>query len=73
MRNSGGGPPAEERHEFPGPDRSWDAEWADFIGAIQKGTTGMANAEDGLAALRLVEAVYDCAARTRASREGETK
>ena len=42
----------------------------DFVTAIRTGTTPLANAEDGLAALRLVEDVYDCAARTRPSNEG---
>jgi len=66
-RDSEGGPPTEERHEFPGPDLSWESEWDDFIGAIRMGTTPMANAEDGLAALRLVEALYGCAARAPSS------
>ena len=72
-RNSAGGPPTEERHKFPGPDKSWESEWDDFTGAIRTGTTPMANAEDGLAALRLVEAVYDSAARTRTSSEDNVR
>jgi predicted dehydrogenase len=69
-RSAAGGPPAEERREFPGPDISWGAEWDDFVGAIETGTTPMANADDGLAALVLVEALYDAAARLHASPKG---
>jgi predicted dehydrogenase len=72
-RDNQGGPPTEERHEFPGPDSSWKSEWDDFIGTIRTGTTPMANAEDGLAALRLVEAVYEHAARIRSPSEDNAR
>ncbi len=72
-RRQAGGPPAEERIEFPGPDVSWGLEWDEFLSAIESGSPPPANAEDGLAALRLVEAVYACAAcsRVQAPQEGE--
>jgi len=69
MRNNQGDPPTEERHDFPGPDRSWESEWDDFIAAIRTGTVPLATAEDGLAALRLVDAIYDRAARPESSSE----
>ncbi|MBI4634981.1 MAG: Gfo/Idh/MocA family oxidoreductase [Candidatus Rokubacteria bacterium] len=55
------GPPEEERLEFPEPDRSWDREWEDFVAAIRGAGAPAVGAEDGLAALRLVEAVYESA------------
>ncbi len=65
-RRQASGPPAEERIEFSGPDGSWEHEWDEFLAAIESGSPPPANAEDGLAALKLVEAVYECAARIRA-------
>jgi predicted dehydrogenase len=65
-RRQANGPPVEERIEFSGPDVSWEREWEEFLAAIQSGNPPPANAEDGLAALKLVEAVYECAARIRA-------
>src|SRR5437870_2430212 len=62
-RREAGGPPAEERIEFPGPDESWDQEWEEFLSAIRNGTLSSASAEDGLAALKLVDAVYESASR----------
>ena len=47
--------------EFPGPDRSWESEWEEFLAAIRNGQATPVGPEDGLAALRLVEAVYEAA------------
>lgn len=58
------GAPHEERLAFSGPDRSWQSEWEGFLTAIRKGQPAPVGAEDGLAALRLVEAVYAAAGRT---------
>lgn len=52
--------------EFSGPDVSWEHEWDKFLSAIQSGSPPPANAEDGLAALMLVDTVYQCAGRIRA-------
>ncbi len=60
-RLSHAGPPEEERVEFPGPDGSWESEWGEFLAAIRNGQAPAAGAEDGLAALRVVEAVYEAA------------
>ncbi len=54
-------PPEEERIEFPGPDRSWESEWEEFLATIREEQAPSVQAEDGLAALRLVEAVYEAA------------
>jgi len=58
-----GGPPDEEIIEFPGPDISWEEEWKEFVSAIREGREPMGNGEDGLEAMRMIEAVY------RSSRE----
>lgn len=55
------GPPVEEVQVFEGPDMSWTAEWAEFRGAIEQGREPLGNGRDGLAAVRLVHAVYDSA------------
>jgi predicted dehydrogenase len=63
-RLEGGAPDVAER-SFPGPDGSWAAEWADFIGAVvenrppRHGTVG-----DGVAVMRMIDALY------RSAREG---
>lgn len=57
------GPPDEQVEEFPGEDRSWQAEWAEFTSAIREGREPLGNGEDGLEALRLIQAAYE-ASRT---------
>ncbi len=53
------GPPDVKQFDFPGPDTSWKKEWNDFVGAIRKGRMG--GGEDGLAAMQLVDAIYQSA------------
>jgi len=74
-RPSRAGPPEEERVEFPGPDRSWESEWEEFLAAIRGGQEAPGGPEDGLAALRLVEAVYEaarCGATVHLSSDGKS-
>lgn len=52
------GPPEEKVWEFPGDDPSWKAEWADFTAAIREGRRPMWNEEDGIQAMRLIDAIY---------------
>ena len=52
------GPPTEKCFEFPGPDRSWLAEWEEFTSAIQESRQPLANGEDGLQAMRVIDALY---------------
>jgi len=50
----------QETREFRGEDVSWKEEWRDLRDAILEGGTPMGTAEDGLEAIRLVRAVYEC-------------
>ncbi len=56
-------PFTEEVVEYRGEDRSWLGEWKEFVEAIQDKREPLGNGADGLAALKLVQAVYQ-AART---------
>ncbi|MHB8642697.1 MAG: Gfo/Idh/MocA family protein [Gaiellaceae bacterium] len=58
------GVPAETATEFPGEDRSWRLEWEELRAAIAEGREPLGNADDGVEAARLVEAIY------RSAREG---
>jgi predicted dehydrogenase len=51
-------PFAERRIEYRGGDGSWRAEWREFAAAIAEGRQPSGSGEDGLAALRIAEAVY---------------
>jgi len=55
------GPPVEERFEFHGPDLSWQAEWQEFTSAIREDRQPLANGEDGLQVMRLIDAIYESA------------
>jgi len=56
-RRPDGGAPDEQVTDFPGPDRSWELEWEEFLDAIRNGHAPAIAGEDGVAALRLAEAV----------------
>lgn len=55
------GPPEETTWEFPDPDPSWHAEWAEFTAAIREGRRPIGDGEDGLQAMRLIDAIYTSA------------
>ena len=57
-RRAESGPPEEKVWEFPDLDVSWRTEWDDFAAAIREGRPPLGNAGDGLAAMRLVDAIY---------------
>ena len=59
------GPPDEETVRFDGPDPSWDDDWADFIEAIVSGRRPAATGDDGVAVMRLVDALYNRSASDR--------
>jgi predicted dehydrogenase len=52
------GPPETVVYEYPGPDCSWSAEWADFTKAIGEGTRACGDLDDALATLRIVDRIY---------------
>jgi len=49
----------ETKIEFPGPDQSFVEEWGDFRRCIDLGLAPWGSGEDGLAAMRIIGAVYD--------------
>ena len=68
-RRAEGGPPEEQSFEFSqrsgDPDLSWQAEWQEFTSAIRENRQPLANGEDGLKAMQLIDAIY------RSSRTGQ--
>ena len=53
-----GGAPEEETIVFDGPDFSWDAEWLEFISAIEQRREPLGSGHDGFEANRMLAAVY---------------
>lgn len=62
IRKPEGGAPETSRVEYPGEDRSWELEWEDLLGSLAGGRAGLGSAEDGVAAMRTLEAMYRSAA-----------
>lgn len=58
LRNMAGGVPETVEEHFPGPDVSWGLEWEDFVQALDTGTPRHGGIEDGLAAMRMIDALY---------------
>lgn len=56
------GPPETTIWEYPGPDRSWEDEWAEFIADIRLGRLPHVGLEDARAALEIVGAIYAASA-----------
>ncbi len=61
-RNEDSSPPNEETTSFEGPDRSWHLEWQEFSEAIAQNRQPLGNGADGLAAARILDAIYASAA-----------
>lgn len=59
------GPPEEERWTYPGEDDSWAKEWAEFRAAISEDRPPLGDGEDGLAAARVIDAIYQSAREGR--------
>jgi predicted dehydrogenase len=53
------GPPETTSWEYPGEDRSWQAEIADVVSAIEAGRPVLGGLEDARAALAVVEQLYE--------------
>jgi len=64
-RNPLGGPPQEDILKFDGPDISWEAEWNEFISAIQWKRQPLGNGWDGHKANAMIKGVYDSVAKRK--------
>jgi predicted dehydrogenase len=53
-----GGRPATEEWSFDGEDASWDLEWEALLRDIETGSRTEAHAADGVAAMRIIDALY---------------
>ena len=53
------GPPETTIYEFPGPDASWQSEWANFKGAVLNHGPLCGSLDDALQALRVVQKIYE--------------
>jgi predicted dehydrogenase len=70
-RRMEGGVPELHEEAFPGPDGSWAAEWDDFATAIQAGRASRyGSPADGVAAMRMVDALYRSAGAGSVARVG---
>lgn len=58
-RQSNHSRPAEEVFDFLPPDDSWAREWDEFVSAVQERRVPMGSADDGLRALKIIEAAYE--------------
>lgn len=52
------GPPETTVWDYPGPDKSWDAEFADFADAVASGRRATGDIEDALAMHKIIAAAY---------------
>jgi predicted dehydrogenase len=55
------GPFSHRTIEYRGGDTSWKAEWEEFVAAIDGGRKPLGDGDDGLAAMRIVNAAYAAA------------
>jgi predicted dehydrogenase len=55
------GPPREEQFTFPGPDKSWQAEWRDFTDAIRENRRPLSDVEESLGTMDTIAALYESA------------
>jgi predicted dehydrogenase len=61
-RRPEGGAPETDVRSFDGPDDSWRLEWEDFVRAVRGGNGMLGTAEDGVVAMRMLDALYRSAA-----------
>jgi predicted dehydrogenase len=52
------GPPETTTFEFPGPDQSWDIEFADFVSAVRENRRPCGDIADAVANLAIVDDIY---------------
>ncbi len=61
-RRPEGGVPLSASTAYEGEDPSWRLEWEDFLGAVLEGRPMLGGADDGVAAMRMLKALYASAA-----------
>lgn len=66
-----GGPPHEERFDFPAEDQSWNLEWEDFIRAVQTGHPPLASGSEALRTMEWIYRLYLAAGEGRSVEVGE--
>ena len=57
-RKKEGGVPHVETLPYEGDDPSWRLEWADFVNAVRGGGPMLGTPDDGVAAMRMLDALY---------------
>ena len=57
-RKPEGGAPHTETIQYNSEDVSWNLEWIDFIKSIRTGSPMLGSADDGIVAMRMLDAVY---------------
>ena len=62
------GAPDEEHFDYPAADRSWEAEWLEFVAAIREERAPLADGHAGWQAVRAVFALYESARSGRVVR-----
>jgi predicted dehydrogenase len=68
LRAPEGGSPVMEEYEFDEPDISWRLEWDDFVDSVMEDTPYSGTPEDGVMAMRMLDALYQSAKEGRAIR-----
>lgn len=58
LRKPEGGVPDLEEMSFAGPDLSWQLEWQDWMQALTQETAYLGTPEEGVAAMRMLDALY---------------
>ena len=53
------GPPETTSWEYPFPDKSWDAEFADFAAAVETGRKPNGDIDDAIANLAIIQQIYE--------------
>jgi len=65
VRNEQGGTPTMMEERFDGPDLSWTAEWDEFLDAVSRREPYWGTVDEGVKAMRMIDALYRSAASGR--------